>query len=1082
MKRKLYFQKKRFQIIALTALFVFVGCSKDETKNSDTVGVTITETTVIFPEDGSGSIDIVLNSEPNADVAINVISADTTEAVAGTTQAIFNAKNWNTKQTILLNGVKDHLADANRTIDFNITIDSTATKDTTGYANLTLSAVSVTVQDIDQVGVTVIETATTLFENSNGELQVVLNTIPDGPVSITVTTSDITEALVSADGGATTANTITLTFDANNWNQIQTVTIVGQEDAGSIDGNTNINIAVELDAGNTTDTSGYAALASTPISTVATQVLDNNSITVSTLNHDVAIIENGAVGSFDIVLNSAPDGDVVVVVDASDVTEFQVNKTPVGEPSWSLNYAFTTADWSTPKTVYLIPMNDNEIDGPQSVQAALSIDAVNTTDTTGYAALTAGDISDVAVTVNDDDAPGLAIVAESYTVSDTGSAGFVAFTLATIPDGDVVITLTSNDTTEMLVDPNDSGSPAASASIKFTSSDWDTMQFFALEGQPDNVVDGDKTAGFTITVDQALTTDTTGYKSFNPAAFLSASNVTATDTDTVALNVSPTAGVVNEGATRDVNFVLNTIPDGNVYVTVSVNPQDDTELLLKAAADPSPVNSTTIVFTPEDWSTNQNIRLYGQVDNTVDGNQIKDITVQIDTINTTDSTGYADLSNQTLQFNVVDVDTAGITVTPKYGLSIAEGSETFIGFTVVLNTIPSNAGSVVIQYCSDDASELSAENPFPNNYPECYEVTRQATQWQTPVTVLFWPMLDNIVDGNQTPTLTVKVFTAHASTTAPEYQALTDGDAKTFTATVSDVNAIGMTVSTLSKTTIWEQDAANTSTFTVNLNTVPDGVVVLDVASDSTTAKVSTTGNAADAASSTQLTFNAADWSTTQTITIHPVDNVTADGNATANVSVTPNAASTMDTTGYKFLSASSQSITVSDDESIITMFVTSTKHTGDLTVGGFYADPRTGADALAASGAPAVCSGKTVRAFISIDAADSISAMPANYGVPTNYAVVSPTYQVIGSNWADLLDDVIPDTMINLGATTEVTFYWTGSDSAGNSTGVNCNGWTDNTIGGTIGQTNVSTPFSWLNTGAWSCGAAIVSLIGICY
>jgi hypothetical protein len=149
----------------------------------------------------------------------------------------------------------------------------------------------------------------------------------------------------------------------------------------------------------------------------------------------------------------------------------------------------------------------------------------------------------------------------------------------------------------------------------------------------------------------------------------------------------------------------------------------------------------------------------------------------------------------------------------------------------------------------------------------------------------------------------------------------------------------------------------------------------------------------------------------------------------------------------------------------------------GNITGG---AGTRAALDAFVQSGAsPAVCTGKTRRAFITLSAGDSIANMPTNFG----FSPAAPVYGALGpqlaNNWADLLDGTIAAT---LNAATGVPFtYWTGSSSSGTASGFDCAGWTlPGGVNGTTGDRTVTSP-AWLDSTLSGCGSANI-VVGMCY
>ncbi|ETR69513.1 MAG: hypothetical protein OMM_03890 [Candidatus Magnetoglobus multicellularis str. Araruama] len=88
--------------------------------------------------------------------------------------------------------------------------------------------------------------------------------------------------------------------------------------------------------------------------------------------------EDGTQASFTVKLKSPPNGDVAMNIISSDETEAEV------EPSI---LTFFQDDWDQEKTVTVIGQYDDLEDANQRVFIKLSINTLNTTDTTGYLAL-----------------------------------------------------------------------------------------------------------------------------------------------------------------------------------------------------------------------------------------------------------------------------------------------------------------------------------------------------------------------------------------------------------------------------------------------------------------------------------------------------------------------------------------------------------------------------------------------------------------------------------------------------------------------------------------------------------------------
>jgi len=108
-------------------------------------------------------------------------------------------------------------------------------------------------------------------------------------------------------------------------------------------------------------------------------------------------------------------------------------------------------------------------------------------------------------------------------------------------------------------------------------------------------------------------------------------------------------------------------------------------------------------------------------------------------------------------------------------------------------------------------------------------------------------------------------------------------------------------------------------------------------------------------------------------------------------------------------------------------------------------------------------------RAFISLNAADSIAGMRENYGIPDGQ-VRGPGGAQVASGWTDLLDGTIGEALAAAGISSG--YWWSGSDESGNyDISDNCGGWTSSSgkLRGMSGFHN-SMDGDWISDRARSC------------
>ncbi|MBA3846035.1 MAG: hypothetical protein H0X45_05260, partial [Planctomycetes bacterium] len=198
--------------------------------DDDTAGIRVTPTTgLVTSESGTtASFNVVLDSEPTADVVIaSIVSDDPAEGTASPSSLTFTAANWDTPQTVDVTGVSDAIDDG----DVAYVIQtSVATSADANYNNRVVADVAVTNTDDDIPGVTIVEFGgITVHERLVSPLTdtytIQLDTQPDIGNTVTVTASHgAGEVLV--DGAPSTI----LTFDSNNWSTPQTVTVSAVSD------------------------------------------------------------------------------------------------------------------------------------------------------------------------------------------------------------------------------------------------------------------------------------------------------------------------------------------------------------------------------------------------------------------------------------------------------------------------------------------------------------------------------------------------------------------------------------------------------------------------------------------------------------------------------------------------------------------------------------------------------------------------------------------------------------------------------------------------------------------------------------
>lgn len=389
------------------------------------LGLTTTES------GGQATFTVRLNSQPTTDVTLTLSSDNTNIGTVSPTTLTFTAaaggaNGWDQLHTVTLTGVDDAppVADGSHTwhVDF-----AAATGGGAGYNGVTPASITVSNSDNDQPGITV-NPSTGLVTNESGgtdTFTVVLNSLPSGDVTVTVTSQDTTAGLVSTAASPTPASTKTLTFTTLNWNVTQTVTLHGQNDAQPAV-SAAVPYIVRLDPASVAD-AGYDALANIDVS-ATNQDDDVAGITVTPLT-GLVTTEAGGQATFTVQLDTIPSGTVVLTVTSNNTAEGTVDQA-------TLTFAADSTALN-PQTVTLTGVQDSSIDGDFPYTITIAVDQTNTLDS-NY-----DPIADKTVnaTNNDDDQPGfnLSANANSLSTSENGTTDSFTVALKSIPANPVTI-------------------------------------------------------------------------------------------------------------------------------------------------------------------------------------------------------------------------------------------------------------------------------------------------------------------------------------------------------------------------------------------------------------------------------------------------------------------------------------------------------------------------------------------------------------------------------------------------------------------------------------------------------------------
>ena len=737
------------------------------------------------------TVSVVLDKDPKRTVVIPITKTNQGGARRvdysvdpDPTNVTFNA-GGNLTQTFTFTATADTDDDDGESVllGFGTMPDARVTVGTTSQ-----STVSITDDDHPEVTVKFGASSINVGEGDSATITVTISADPERTVVIRITKTEENGATAQGETGADYSgvpNSVIFTASGS-----QTFTLTATQDRIDDD-----NERVELGF-DTPNLPTRVTAANPTTQTINIGDDDERGVAVSPVTLSV---NEGMDGKYTVVLTSEPTEPVTVTPStvSPEVTILGLTS------SDTLN--FTTSNWATKQTVTVRAPEDGD-----AVSETLTV--THTTRGGGYDMLAT---ASVAVTLVDDDVPGVAISTSALTIRENATDTFNV-KLNTQPDNNVTVTITSGDPAVATVRDD---------SLTFTTGDWSTEQEVTVRGVEDDGAANNNTT---------ITFGVSGYGSVTTAAPVT---VTVEDDDERAVTISASTLTVEEEAaatdppTNTYTVVLATQPEGNVTVAITSD-NDDIRTNGGSATAASPYNLT---FTSTNWDQPQTVAV--TVINDLDGwNEEATLTHAVS------GADYEAVNAAAVVVTVADNDPLGLRVSPAEHttepVDVTEG--TTYSYTLALLTVP--LGDVTV--------EITSDNPDVTVDPT--KLTILAAQWSAPHTVKITAAAD--ANGEDEPATLAHTVSGYGTyTTGPD-----------FLVQVLDRNEPGVFIepATLAITEGFE-DA-----YSVSLRTEPSGAVTVQVAGHAgTDLKVRPES----------LTFSSSDWNVPQAVTVTAAEDEDAD-------------------------------------------------------------------------------------------------------------------------------------------------------------------------------------------------------------
>ena len=845
------------------------GTGRVTLKDDDTAGLVFAPAKLTVAEGGTATYTVRLATRPSAPVTVTVRSDDAGAATADTdadtggdqSTLSFTTTNWATPQEVTVAGTADgDLADE------DVTLTHTASGGDYGSVAADLG---VKVTDGDEPTVTVAGGAA-VTEGTAARFTVSAAPAPLADLTVTLSVSDAPGSDFVASGNEGAGKTVTIAANAASATYEVATQGGGAETADEPDGPVTVTVA---------DGTGYAPGA--PASAAVT-VRDDDATTVTLATPDATADEGDGKDTARITLTlgrglRAGERLAVPLAFAGGAAEtdftLALQGTPVGV---SLSGSGTTVTFTGPKTgataasaavLLTAAQDDDAADDTVTVSIpAASTGAGAVLAATGLGGGATGTRTGTGrITLKDDDTAGLVFAPAKLSVAEGGTATYTV-RLATRPSAPVTVTV-GGGSGKVTAD-TDAGRDGDQVTLSFTTTDWATPRTVTVAGTADgDLADEDVTLTHTASGG--------GYGSVTGTLA-----VKVTDGDEPTVTVAG-GGAVTEGTAARFTVSADPAPLADLTVTLSVSDAPGADFV----ASGNEGAGKTVTIAANTASATYEVATQGGGAETADE---PDGPV---TVTVADGTGYAPGDPASAAVTVRDDDATTVTLaTPDATADEGDGKDTArITLTLGRGLRAGERLAVPLAFAGGAAGTD-------------FTLALQGT-----------PVGVSLSGSGTTVTFTGPETGATAASAAVLLTAAQDDDAADGTVTVSIPSSSSGQGAVLAATglgggatgsrdgtgtiTLEDDDTAalvfapaklsvaegGTATYTVRLATRPSATVTVTV-----TAPSGLLVDGPDAGTATEtLTFTAANWDETQTVTVTAADDdiANAGGVRTAELS-----------------------------------------------------------------------------------------------------------------------------------------------------------------------------------------------------
>ena len=652
-----------------------VGNPPDATltiRDDDARGVTIAGAPVTVDEaDDAQTADVEehkatytleLDSQPTGTVTVNLRSADTAIADVTPASLTFTASDWNDPQEVTVTGAADDVDNpgGKRTTEIRHTLSASGTDYATG---VTVPNADVTVNDDDgpPTGIALTLSPTTLAESAAATTVTVTATVAgDSTYAVAKTVT------VAVGGGSATEGTdyatvpdFTVTVPANGRSESETFSLVPTDDI--------------VDEGNETiEVSGSVSGESTKVTgTHLTLTDDDDPPTGIELEASPGSVAEDTASQL-ITVTARVTGDTaydtattvaVTVGDSDDSAEEGVDYRAVADLSIEIPAGGTSAE----ENFTLRPLDDTRDEDDEEISLTGASGSLFVTGTH--------------ITLTDDDGPPVLSVADASVAEGDSGTATLTFTARLDRASDKPVSVAYAD----------AGTGSATAGVDYRTITAGTLGFAARETSKDVTVTVlgdalDEGTGETVRLELSSLDNA----SFSGGGMTLEATGTIADDDDAGVDLSTEALDLLPDETASYTIRLTSEPESDVAVTAT---SGDSAAVLLSGGGTSDAASVTLTFTPENWSSTQDVTVKA----------VAEGTPEIAHSLTTSAASYQNVTADAVEVEVSDGPFVTISGPGRYP-DLPEGATAVI--TVTADAAPASDLQVWLQVSDDGDADF----------------------------------------------------------------------------------------------------------------------------------------------------------------------------------------------------------------------------------------------------------------------------------------------------------------------------------------------------------------------------------------